>query len=131
MSYSSHSGEPHRWESSTWHESKECAGVHFRVARPSLMRRAELTRRVRDLVEQAACHAAGESVQEKLNSAVLSLEADRIYIDWGLLAIEGLEIDGEAATVRSLIAQGPERLSREIAQKIREESTLSEDERKN
>ena len=45
--------------------------------------------------------------------------------------LEGLRIDGEAATVESLIESGPENLAREIAEAIAEESSLNEDERKN
>ena len=131
MSCTSRSGEPVRWESAAWHESAELPGVRFQVARPSLMRRAELTRRVRDLVERARCHAASESPEERLSAAILQLEADRIYVEWGLVSIEGLQIDGVAATTETLLDRGPEAFCREIAERVRHESALTEDERKN
>jgi hypothetical protein len=40
-------------------------------------------------------------------------------------------IDGEPATPALLIGKGPERLTREIAGRIRSECHLTEDERKN
>ena len=131
MRCTSHSGEPLRWESTAWHESGEFPGVRYEVARPSLMRRAELTRRVRDLVERAQCHAASESPEERLSATILQLEADRVYVEWGLVSIEGLLIDGVAATTEALLDRGPEALCREIAERVRRESALSEDERKN
>lgn len=131
MSFTSHSDEAVRWESAVTVESKEFPGVRLRIAKPSLMRRAELTRRVRELVERAQCLAAGEAPAEKLSAAALNLEADRLYVDWGVLEVEGLAIDGERATVRALIERGPEALCREAAEAVRRESGLSEDERKN
>ena len=59
------------------------------------------------------------------------MQIDRLYLEWGLQAIDGLSIDGEAATPRLLIEQGPESLTREIVARIRGECHLSEDERKN
>lgn len=131
MRFTSRSAEPVRWESTAWHESGEIPSVRFQVVRPSLERRADLTRRVRELVERAICHAASESPQERLTAALLQIEADRVYIEWGLVAIDGLEIDGVAATPESIVERGPESLCREIAAAIRRESALTEDERKN
>jgi hypothetical protein len=52
-------------------------------------------------------------------------------IEWGLVAIEGLRIDGETPTARRLIESGPEKLTAEIAAVIRERCGLTEEERKN
>lgn len=131
MSFTSHSDEAVRWQSAVTVESKEFPGVRLRVARPSLMRRADLTRRVRELVEKAQCLAAGDQPSEKLSAAMLSLEADRVYVEWGVLEVQGLAIDDEPATVRALIERGPETLCREAAEAVRREAGLSEDERKN
>ncbi len=49
----------------------------------------------------------------------------------GWRAVEGLIIDGEAATVTQLLEKGPEDLAREIVGAIREQCGLSEAERKN
>ena len=70
-------------------------------------------------------------MREKLEAAVLQGEIDRVYLEWGLEAIEGLEIDGEAATPGSLIERGQLNLSAEILRRIRGECGLSESERKN
>ena len=46
---------------------------------------------------------AGKDAREKLEATVLAAEIDRAYLEWGLVAIEGLEIDGAAATPETLI----------------------------
>ncbi len=74
---------------------------------------------------------ASNDVREKLDAAVLQGEVDRVYLRWGLEAMEGLEIDGETATTELLIEKGPADLSTEILKRIRSECVLSESERKN
>jgi len=74
---------------------------------------------------------AASDVREKLEAAVLASEIDRAYLEWGLVAIEGLEIDGAAATPESLIEAGPVELAAEILARIKAQCVLTEDERKN
>ena len=62
---------------------------------------------------------------------MLDRKVERAYLEWGLEAIYGLEIDGEPADVGSLIDRGPEGLCREIAEQIRRECFLTEEQRKN
>ena len=45
--------------------------------------------------------------RDKLEATVLAAEIDRAYLDWGLVALEGLEIDGAAATPAALMDRGP------------------------
>jgi hypothetical protein len=61
----------------------------------------------------------------------LELAADRVYVEWGVLEVAGLEIDGVASTVGMAVELGPEVLCREMAGAVRAELTLNEDERKN
>jgi hypothetical protein len=125
------SAEGLKWESGVWQESRLHAGVRFRTLRMSLARRADLTRRVRGLLERLEFHGAGEGPADKLEAGLLELEIDRTYIEWGLLELEGLEIDGGPASVRALVERGPEELCREIAAAIRASCGLTEAERKN
>jgi hypothetical protein len=97
----------------------------------SLARRIGLARKIREAGRRLEFLEAGGDVREKLDAAVLQGEVDRAYLEWGLEAIEGLEIDGEAATPESLIEKGPMRLAAEILSRIRSECGLSESERKN
>ena len=60
----------------------------------SLGRRIELARRIREMGRKAEFLEAGGDVREKLEAAVLQGEMDRVYLEWGLEAVEGLEIDG-------------------------------------
>jgi hypothetical protein len=118
-------------ESSRWFEADSCAGVRYRIARISLGRRIELARRIREIGRKAEFLEAGDDVRDKLEAAVLQGEIDRVFLEWGLEAIEGLEIDAEAATPAALIERGPLALSMEIVGRIRGECGLTETERKN
>jgi hypothetical protein len=118
------------FESERWMESQMFRGVRFAVRRPSLAQRIELTRRVRELVLANDFLASGNEA-EKLEGALADLLVRRLYIEWGLAQIEGLTINGVAASVESLIASGPEQLAEEIATCVQRECGLSEEERKN
>lgn len=111
--------------------SAALAGVEFEVVRMSFGRRLELMKQVRTLSQRQEFHQAGETAANKMEAAVLSMEIDRIYWEWGVRAIHGLTLDGEPATAESAWTRGPEALTREILAAIREEAGLSEDERKN
>jgi hypothetical protein len=125
----SRSGSAH--ESSVWFDAETCAGVRFRVARISVTRRIELGRRIREIGRKQEFLEAGNDAREKIEAAVLAGEIDRAYLEWGLEEIEGLTIDGEAATPVMLIEKGPMALAGEILKRIKGECGLSEDERKN
>ena len=112
-------------------ESAECAGVRFSIARISFARRLDLTRRVRELGRRISFDEAGDSMDGRLAGAVARGEIDRLYLEWALTGIEGLEIDGAPAGVTELVERGPESLCREIVSEIRKECGLSEEERKN
>lgn len=124
-----HSAKGH--ESSAWFDAEGGAGIRYRIVRISLGRRIELARRIREIGRKIEFLEAGGSAREKLEAAVLQGEIDRAYLEWGLEAIEGLEIDGEAATPETLIERGPLDLALEIVGKIRAECGLNEEERKN
>ncbi len=119
------------YASTATQESKTWAGVRYVVRRPSLRRRAEITRRVRQLLAELEYRSAGESIEDRLAAAEMESRIDSIYLEWGLERVEGLAIDGAEADARALIERGPEELAREIAEAIRKECRLSEEERKN
>ena len=110
---------------------RRCAGVRFRDCAGVV--RAKDRAGAADSGDRAEVEflEAGEDAREKLEAAVLAAEIDRAYLEWGLVAIEGLEIDGEAATPAALIGRGPLDLATEILARIKAECGLSEDERKN
>ncbi len=117
-------------ESEVTLESKCSPGVRFTIGRMSFGRRLELTRRIWGLAGKAEYAANGEPA-ERLEAALLEGEIDRTYLEWGLVRIEGLDIDGQAATPDLLVTRGPEDLCREIVATIKSECGLTEDERKN
>jgi hypothetical protein len=106
-------------------------GVRFTIARMSFGRRIELARRIRDVGRRIEFLEASGEVREKLEAAVASAEIERVYLEWGLIGIEGLAIDGEPASVETMAERGPIALAREITEKIRAECGLTEEERKN
>ncbi len=119
------------YESTVARESSLYKGVRFFIRRPSLQRRAEITRKVRQLAAELEFRTAGESLEDRLRGAELESRIDAAYLEWGLERIEGLAVDGEDCTAKILLERGPEDLAREIAAAIRSECRLSEDERKN
>jgi len=129
MSCILHSGE--RYESSVWFDSDTRAGVRFGIARVSFGRRIELARKIREIGRRIEFMEAGGEARDKLEAAVASAEIDRAYLDWGLIGVEGIEIDGAPATPTSLVEAGPVELAAEILARIKSECGLSEDERKN
>ncbi len=105
--------------------------VFYLVRRMSFARRLDLMRRVRAIAPKLEFFQAGTSEQDKIDAGVLSAEIDDLYLEWGLQGIEGLEIDGVAATSRTLAERGPEELFREALLLVKAVCRLSEAEIKN
>jgi hypothetical protein len=97
----------------------------------SLMRRHRLMRELKPVASEEAFHRAHQEAASDISAAELQCRIDERVIRAALIRIEGLSIDGEPGTVESLIESGPESLVREVSEAIAEESSLSEDERKN
>lgn len=123
--------EPAEYWSHEWREAQSVPGVSFQIRKVSLARRAEITRRVRELLAEIEYRDAGSGVEDRLAAAEVASRVDCLYIGWGLLRVDGLLIDGEPCGVASLVEAGPEELCREIAAAIRGQCRLSEQERKN
>jgi hypothetical protein len=111
--------------------SKEWPDVTLEIARISFGRRIELTRRIRELAQKAEFCEAGGTPREKIEATLLSSEIDRTYLEWGLMGVAGLDVDGATATPGALIQAGPEGLCQEALALIKSECGLSEAERKN
>jgi hypothetical protein len=112
-------------------DSKAAPGVRFAIHRISFGRRMELSRRVREISQKAEFLAAGNELHEKIEANILAQQIDAMYLEWGLVDVEGLVIDGEPATLAALLEKGPEDLTREMVRAIKEQCGLSESERKN
>ena len=130
MKFTSLSPKEVSYSSLSWHNSKTIAGVRFAIRRVSLAQRLDLNRRVREWTLQHEFLKAG-SVADQLEAAWADLLVRKLYAEWGLAGVDGLLIDGQAATVELLIDKGPEGLVDEAVSAIQEEIGLSEDERKN
>lgn len=123
--------KPVCYESAVRIESRALPGVHFAIHRISFGRRMELSRRIREITQRAEFLEAGNTVQEKIEAGILAQEIDAMYLRWGLISIDGLTIDGEAAAAEQLLEKGPEALMQEIVGAIKGQCGLSETERKN
>jgi hypothetical protein len=124
-------GKGRDYESSIRLKSQTLPGVEFTIYRISFGRRMDLCRRVRDIGQKLEFLEAGKHFHEKVEANLLTHEIDKIYLEWGLLGVDGLAIDGQPATGELIIAKGPEDLTREIVEAIRSQCGLSEEERKN
>ncbi len=112
-------------------DSKTAPGVKFAIHRISFGRRMELSRRVREISRKAEFLQASTELNEKIEANILAQEIDAMYLQWGLVKVEGFMIDGEPATAAQLLEKGPEDLAREVVGAIKEQCGLSEAERKN
>jgi hypothetical protein len=130
MKSMSHSREATSYSSVVWHDSKALPGVRYATRRISLMQRIDLTNRGREIVLKHEFFKAGDA-SDQLEATLGELLVRKLYIEWGVQEIEGLSVDGEAATVESIVAKGPEDLTDEIVATVRAELELSEEERKN
>jgi hypothetical protein len=119
------------WESRIWFDAEAMDGVRYEIVRVSFGRRIELARRIREIGRKMEYLEAGSDARETLEATVLAAEIDRAYLEWGLVAVEGLEIDGVAATPETLVDRGPVELAMEILGRIKSECGMTEDERKN
>jgi hypothetical protein len=119
------------WQSRRVIASNSAPGVEFVIARMTFGRRLELMKRVRDLAVRLEYFEAGREEKNRIESSLLGAQIDRLYVEWGVERILGLEIDGEPATPLLLIDSGPEDLFREALEAVRAECGLNEQERKN
>jgi len=119
------------YESQRTYESSSQPGVSFTVHRMSLGRRAELTKRLRELLGKIEFLEAGKEPKDSVEAALLASRVEETYLRWGLAEIRGLAIDGQEATPEMLVSAGPEDLCREIVTAVKAECGLTGDERKN
>jgi hypothetical protein len=119
------------YSSVVWIDSKAAPGVRFAIHRISFGRRMELSRRVREISRKAEFLEASTELHEKIEANILAQEIDAMYLQWGLVSVDGLIIDGEPATTAHLLEKGPENLAREVVGAIKEQCGLNEAERKN
>ena len=130
MNCLSHSPSHLHYSSEEWHESVAFPGVRFAINRISLGSRLTLNERLRDLLTKYEFLKAGDAL-DNTEASLADLMVRRLYLEWGLISIEGLLINGIEASIRTLIDFGPESLSNEIIDAIRSCLELSEQERKN
>jgi hypothetical protein len=104
--------------------------VEFAVRRISLSRRIELTEKVRELVLNREFLSAGDSA-DQLQATISDLMIRRLYLEWGLVSIKGLRIDGRRAGIGDVVDRAPEELVDEIVDTIKSELGLTDEERKN
>ena len=123
--------QPATWSRTAVVRSEAWPGVEIVVSKMSFGRRLDLMRRIRDLAARAEFLEAGTDGKDGMDASLLGAEIDRLYVEWGVEEIRGIEFDGEPATAAALIEIGPEDLFREALAAVKTNSGLSENERKN
>lgn len=106
-------------------------GVCFTIRRCSAARRIALIERLAAYASRYEALKASDRMDDRVQAEALRLRMDFEYLDWGLLRLSGMLLDGDAPDAQSLFDRGPELLVAEIIGKIREECELNEGERKN
>ena len=119
------------WESKKTVRSELREEVEFTLYRMTFGRRLELMKKVRDLSARIEFFEAGREESNRMEASLLGGEMDRLFLEWGLEEVRGLEIDGSPATVAGLIDKGPEDLVHEALGMVKAECGLNEAERKN
>ncbi|MEZ5353030.1 MAG: hypothetical protein R2762_10375 [Bryobacteraceae bacterium] len=119
------------YDSTIEHRAQTYPGVSYRISRMSLGRRIDLGERAREISNRGEFLRASSDGADQVEAALLDRQVEKLYLEWGLLSVDGLFIDGVPATPASVIDHGPEDLTREILTAIRAELGLSEAERKN
>src|SRR5438270_8564414 len=114
-----HSSELRVWDSRKVVSSMLYPGVEFVIVRMSFGRRLELMKRIRDLAARAEFFEAGRDEKNRMEASLLGAEIDRIYVQWGVEEIRGLQLDGESPTVSAFIERGPEDLFREALEAVK------------
>lgn len=113
------------------HESQVLPGVAYTIRAVSFGARLRLTRRISELLRKYQFQAAGDSPADRAEAACLAGEIDRLYLEWGLLSVAGLRIDGLNRDAAAVIESAPEAFSAEIVAAIKRECGLSDEEQKN
>ena len=117
---------------STWqYVSKTFPGVTVRLKRISFSKRSELTREIAPLAARTKALSASALSEELAEAAALRRTIAGLVLDWGLLEVSGLTIDGVPAKKETLINEGPEELTIEVLQQLQRQISLSEEEIKN
>ena len=110
--------------------SESYPGVAFSVRKVSLSQRIELLTKVRELTLKNEFLRAGE-LSDQIEATLADVLVQKLYLEWAVADIDGLEIDGKPASLQMLMERGPETLVSEIAAVVRGQLELSEAARKN
>lgn len=113
------------------HQSRVCPGVKVTLKRISFWRRSELMKRLAPILAKARAIASSNDAEDLSSSGMLRREISQILLEWGIVEVSGLRIDGAQATKATLLTDGPEELVLEIFGELQRQLSLNESERKN
>jgi len=118
------------YQSLLWLESETVPGVEFSIRKMSLAQRLELSSRVRGMTLRNEFLRSG-ALSDQMEANVADLLVQKLYVEWAVADLKGLRIDGQPASLITLIDRGPECLVQEMAEAISAHLELSDAERKN
>lgn len=117
--------------SSCSYQSVSHPGVTFTIRQMTLRQRINLLKELHDLYRELEFSNAGTSKTDRLNTQLNGLRIDEVFLRWGVLAIDGLIVDGKAVAASEISEAAPEDLVGEILSRIRECIALNSGEEKN
>lgn len=86
---------------------------------------------LRPLIARAEFVAADARPEQQLELVLLDRSVQQLCVEWSVQDLTGLLLDGEPATVHSLLEKAPELLVQELLVAIQGQLGLTPDERKN
>jgi hypothetical protein len=118
------------FHSVVWKESVALPGARYAIRRTSVSQRIALAQKARELAASYEFLKAGDA-DDQLQASLSDLLVRRLYLEWGVVEVKGLRIDGQPATVSMVIENGPEALSDEMLAELKSQLFLTDEERKN
>jgi len=119
------------YSSTIAYSSRISPDVTVKIRRVSFARRNELTRILAPMAARMKALTASKSAEDLAAAGILRREMANALLDWGLVDVSGLLIDGVAATKQLLLQEGPEELTLEILAELHRQISLGEEETKN
>src|SRR5690349_8708101 len=102
MKFTLRSRERVPYSSLLWRSSTAISGVRYAIRKISLGQRIELTRKAREASIKNEFLRAGDDL-DQLEASLSDLLVRKLYLQWALVAIEGLTIDDQPPSVCDLI----------------------------
>lgn len=119
------------YRSTVEYRSQLYPDVTVTLKRVSFSRRNDLTRLLAPLAAKARSLAASTNDKDVAEASMVRREMARLVLEWGIVDVAGIHVDGAPITKQLLLEDGPEELPMEILGELQRQISLDEEQRKN